>query len=97
MSTFLPSIALVALEFLHRGLQGEQIPTEARILAVADVCEALTAARPYRDGMPPEKVLGIVSGDRGTAFCPQVVDAFLYFQEQTSLFDRLSSKSAGDK
>ena len=47
---------------------------------VADVFEALTATRPYRDGMPVEKALAIVHGDVGTAFCPEAasgLDAWL--------------------
>lgn len=78
----------------HRGLKAGQIPMEARILAVADVCEALTAKRPYRDGMPAEKVMSIISGDAGSAFCPVVVDAFLEFQNQSHLFDRLAARDA---
>jgi HD-GYP domain-containing protein (c-di-GMP phosphodiesterase class II) len=47
----------------------------ARILAVADVFEALTADRPYRGPMDPEKVLGILQGDVGTAFDGSAVEA----------------------
>jgi putative nucleotidyltransferase with HDIG domain len=41
----------------HLGLRGEELGTATRILAVADVCEALTATRPYRQGMPLDGVL----------------------------------------
>lgn len=61
----------------HLGLSGAEIAPEARILAVADVCDALSAERPYRKGMPREQVDAIVRSDAGTAFCPAVVDAFL--------------------
>lgn len=74
----------------HRGLAGDQIATEARILAVADVCEALAADRPYRDGMPPEKILQIIKGDSGTAFCPEVVDAFVC--EADRIFAHLANR-----
>lgn len=47
----------------HRGLGAEQLTPDMRILAVADIYEALTAHRPYRDGMPLEKALGIVRSD----------------------------------
>lgn len=59
----------------HRGLPGSRLPLAARILAVADVYEAMSADRPYRAGMPVEKILGIMRGDIGTAFCGDVVEA----------------------
>jgi putative nucleotidyltransferase with HDIG domain len=52
----------------HRGLTAAELPLDARILAVADVCEALTAERPYRGPLPLEKVLAIMGEDVGTAF-----------------------------
>jgi HD-GYP domain-containing protein (c-di-GMP phosphodiesterase class II) len=45
------------------------------VLAVADVCEALTADRPYRDGMAPDEALAIIRRDAGTALCPVAVEA----------------------
>jgi len=59
----------------HRGLTGEQLSLTSRILAVADVMDALAADRPYRAGMAPEKVLGILTADAGTHFCTSCVDA----------------------
>ena len=59
----------------HRGLPGSRLPLAARILAVADVYEAMSADRPYRAGMPVEKILGIMRNDIGTAFCGDVVEA----------------------
>ena len=47
----------------HLGLAAFDLSRSARILAVADVFEALTADRPYREAMPIEKALGIVRGD----------------------------------
>lgn len=47
----------------HRGLGAEQLTPDMRILAVADIYEALTAHRPYRDGMPLEQAIGIVCSD----------------------------------
>ncbi len=44
---------------------------------VADIFEALTAARPYRDGMPQEKVLNILEKDQGTAICPEAYAGLL--------------------
>ncbi len=57
----------------HLGLAAFDLSRSARILAVADVFEALTADRPYREAMPIEKALGIVRGMSGTALCPAAV------------------------
>ena len=51
----------------HRGLAAFDLPRPARILAVADVFEALTADRPYRAAMPLEQALAIVREQAGTA------------------------------
>lgn len=59
----------------HRGLAGCDLSLTARILAVADVTDALAADRPYRAGMPPDQVLGILRDGRGSHFCPTCVDA----------------------
>jgi putative nucleotidyltransferase with HDIG domain len=58
----------------HRGLAAFDLPRPARILAVADIFEALTADRPYREAMPTERALGIVMEQRGTGLCPAAVD-----------------------
>ena len=52
----------------HRGLAGEAIPAISRVLACADVYDALTARRPYRDPMPSPAALELMRGDVGTAF-----------------------------
>jgi len=57
------------------GLAGEQIPIEGRIVAVADVFDALGNARPYKNALPPAKCLEIMDQDRGRHFDPQVLDA----------------------
>jgi HD-GYP domain-containing protein (c-di-GMP phosphodiesterase class II) len=59
------------------GLKGEEIPIGARIIALADVFDALFADRPYRAGMPLEKVCKIIAEGRGTHFDPSLVDPFL--------------------
>lgn len=53
-----------------RGLKGDAIAPETRIVSVADVFDALTADRPYRAAMPLEKALEIMRADLGTAFDP---------------------------
>lgn len=57
-----------------RGLKGEQILVEARILAVADVMEALTADRPYRSALSHSMALEEIAKGRSTKFDPVVVD-----------------------
>ncbi len=58
------------------GLVGEQIPLGARIIAVADVFDALAAERPYKASLPIEKVRAILMEGRGTHFDPTLADAF---------------------
>ena len=57
------------------GLEGEAIPLPARIVALADVFDALTSKRPYKDAWPVERALGLIREERGKHFDPQVVDA----------------------
>ena len=59
------------------GLSGEAISLEARILAVADVVEAMTSHRPYRPSLGLETALGQIEADRGTMLDARVVDACL--------------------
>lgn len=59
------------------GLQGEAIPLNARIFAVADVFDALTSVRPYKEAFSLAKALEIMQNDRGTHFDPAILDAFL--------------------
>ncbi len=59
----------------YRNLCGDQLSRTARILAVADIYDALAADRPYRKGLPLEKVLAIIGEERGAALCPDCVDA----------------------
>jgi HD-GYP domain-containing protein (c-di-GMP phosphodiesterase class II) len=55
----------------HRGISAGGLPTAARILAVADVCDALSAERPYRGAMPRERVLEIMRAQAGPGLCPE--------------------------
>ena len=59
-----------------RGISGGDIPTSARITALADVFDALTSHRCYRAAMPIEKALDIIREERGEHFDPEVHDAF---------------------
>lgn len=58
------------------GLQGEDIPIEGRMTAVADVFDALSTKRPYKPAFPREKCFAILNEGRGTHFDPTVLDAF---------------------
>ncbi|MFH1605132.1 MAG: HD-GYP domain-containing protein, partial [Pseudomonadota bacterium] len=59
------------------GLKGDDIVMEARILAVADVVEAMSSHRPYRPGLGIDKALAEIERGRGTAYDAVVVDACL--------------------
>ena len=59
------------------GLSGEAIPLCARIMAVADVFDAVSAKRCYRDAMPLEECYSIIENGRGVDFDPDIVDAFM--------------------
>lgn len=59
------------------GLKGKEIPIEGRIVAVADVFDALSSKRPYKDAFPMEKCLAILTEGREKHFDPRVLDAFL--------------------
>ncbi len=59
------------------ALTGEHIPISARIMALADVYDALTSHRCYKKAFPHEKCREIIVSERGTHFDPEVVDAFM--------------------
>lgn len=61
----------------HHPTSGENIPLEARILSVADVYDALTSDRPYRQAMSPFDAKAIIEKGSGSDFDPAVVKAFL--------------------
>ena len=63
-------------------LKAQEIPLEARIMSVADVFDAVSENRCYRDALPIEKCFEIIKEGRGTAFDPDVVDAFLSSKEE---------------
>ena len=59
------------------GLAGDEIPRDAQVMAVADAFDAMTSDRPYRRGMPLEKVVGIFENGRGQQWAADVVDVLL--------------------
>ena len=63
------------------GKRGDDIPISARLMAVADVYDALISRRVYKEGMSHEKALGIIVEGRGSHFDPDIVDAFVALQD----------------
>jgi putative two-component system response regulator len=64
------------------GLSGDAIPWSARLMALADVYDALICRRVYKAGMPHEQAVTIIIEGRGKHFDPDVVDTFLQIQDQ---------------
>jgi len=72
------------------GIKGEEIPLQSRMMAIADVYDALVSARPYKTGMPHEKAVEIIKNDSGTHFDPKLVDLFLEISDE---FERINIES----
>lgn len=60
-----------------KGLAGEAIPIEGRLLAVSDAFDAMTSTRPYRKGMDPEVAIAEIKRCSGTQFDPKITAVFL--------------------
>ncbi|WP_394127490.1 HD domain-containing phosphohydrolase [Vibrio hepatarius] len=59
------------------GLKGEEIPLSARIVAIADVFDALTSERPYKKAWPTEKAIALLEEEAGAHFDPNLVPIFI--------------------
>ncbi len=59
------------------GIVGEKIPLEGRIVAVADVFDALTSSRPYKPAWPFARAIALLREGRGSHFDARCIDAFL--------------------
>lgn len=75
------------------GLVGEEIPIPGRLMAVADVYDAIVSRRIYKDPIPHEKAVSIIKNAKGTHFDPDLVDAFLRLEEE---FKKIAEKFADD-
>lgn len=75
------------------GIGGDDIPISARLMAVADVYDALISRRVYKDGMPHEKAVEIIMDGRGSHFDPDVADAFFVLSEE---FRKIAAEYADD-
>ena len=64
------------------GISGVQIPLSARLMAIADVYDALISRRVYKTAMSHENAVAIIIDGRGSHFEPAIVDAFLSIQEK---------------
>ncbi|MCG8409325.1 MAG: response regulator [Phycisphaerales bacterium] len=76
-----------------QGLEGENIPLAARILALADVYDALTTKRVYKNAFSHRKSVEIILKESGTHFDPDVVKAFMRLETE---FERLAKELADD-
>ena len=65
-----------------QGLAGDAIPISARLMAVADVYDALISRRVYKEGMPHAQAIAIICQGRGQHFDPDMVDAFVTLSDQ---------------
>jgi putative two-component system response regulator len=76
-----------------RGWKGDEIPLPARIAALADVYDALTTKRVYKDAMPHSQAVGIIAELSGRQFDPAIVQAFLRREAE---FERLAVELADE-
>jgi putative two-component system response regulator len=65
-----------------RGLAGDEIPLAGRIMAIADVYDALTTKRPYKRALTHEETMEIMKEGKGTHFDPFVFDTFVVIEQQ---------------
>jgi putative two-component system response regulator len=73
------------------GLKGENIPLLGRLMAVADVYDALVSRRPYKEPMPLAKARSIIMEGRGTHFDPKLIDVFASISDE---FESIATESA---
>ncbi|MEJ2635563.1 MAG: response regulator [Calditrichia bacterium] len=69
-----------------QGLKEEEIPVSARILSIADVYDALTTERSYKEAYTHELTLDIMKKDHGKHFAPDILDVFI---ESSEMFDKI--------
>ncbi len=78
------------------GLRGDEIPVAARLMAVADVYDALISRRVYKPPFPHEQAVQIISEGRGKHFDPDMVDAFLQVAEDFRSIAATFADTKGD-
>ena len=77
-----------------RGLAREDIPITARGFAIADAFDAMTSDRPYRTAMARERVLEVISDAAGSAYDPDIVDAFVDLDPVIDLTEAVSASAS---
>lgn len=75
-----------------RGIRSGELSLAARVLTVADVFEALTAARPYRAAMPQAEVLALLERDAGVAICPTAYRGLTDWLRHHTFFSRVDDQ-----
>ncbi|MCL1814437.1 MAG: response regulator [Treponema sp.] len=73
------------------GIKGENIPLCSRIMAVADVYDALAADRIYRKAMDPKESYNLIVEGKGTHFDPRIIDAFISIHDEIEMVARRST------
>jgi putative nucleotidyltransferase with HDIG domain len=76
----------------HRRLSQTEVPWVGRVLAVADICEAMSAKRPYRDALPWEQIHGIMSKDAGAGIDPECLCALERWHDHHELESRVDAQ-----
>jgi len=81
-----------------QGLKGMAIPLQGRLMAIADVYDALVSDRPYKKAFAHEEAVGIIKNDSGTHFDPALVELFLGVSDEFNLVnDRINTLYASIK
>ncbi|MBT0569580.1 HD-GYP domain-containing protein [Curvibacter sp. CHRR-16] len=78
-----------------RGLSGDEIAIDARIVGICDAFDAMTSTRPYRSGMPTSKALGIIRENLGSQFDPALGKLFIHMGEAGELNHIVGHSDAG--
>jgi putative two-component system response regulator len=79
------------------ALAGENIPISARLMAVADVFDALMCRRPYKQPIPPDEVRRMIVSESGRQFDPDITEAFdLLFDEMNAIAQRFADPAPSD-
>lgn len=79
-----------------QGLLAEHIPLSARLMAIADVYDALISDRVYKAGVPHDRAVQVIFGERGGHFDPDMVDAFIEIQDEFQAIARRYADTDGD-
>ncbi len=79
------------------GLNGDAIPIEGRIVAVADTFDAMTSSRPYRRGLDPEVAIEEIERGKGSQFDPECADALITCYREGKINEILQEHMKGEK